>query len=76
MKAAGDDGLEQAGAFEVRGDDLRDFLADAWAGEFGDGDGDGAHLPAPDFNLDLRPCGVRREQCESDQRQCQLRGKR
>ena len=35
-------------------------LAKVWAGEFGDGDGDGAYLPAPDFNLDLRraACGA------------------
>ena len=66
-EGGGRDRFEQAGTFEVRRDDLRGFTGEVGAREFGDGDGDRAHLPAPDFNLDLRPRQVRRKHCEGNQ---------
>ena len=68
------DGLEQAGAFEVGGHDLRRFGARAGAGKFRNRDGDRAHLPAPDFNLDLRPPRrMRGKQSECDQQSAEKR---
>ena len=64
----GIDGLEEAGAIQVRRDDLRDLTREAAAGELRDGDRDCPHLPAPDLNLDLRRSVVRNQSSSHEAR--------